>query len=55
MNLNLILCTIEDFDRDRALNLHLVIVSKFYDTFSSAYKKHSNALDHIWNYDKTCL
>ena len=40
---NLVLRTTEGFERERALNLHHVIVSKFYNTLSVAYEKHSYA------------
>jgi len=52
---NLVLHTTEGLDRDKALNLGLAIVSKFYNTLSSAYEQHSHAPDHIWNCDETGL
>ena len=45
----------EGLDRDRALNLRPSIVSKFYDTLSNAYQKHSYSPNHIWNCDETGL
>lgn len=49
------MCTVEGLDRDKALNFRPAVVQKFYDTLSSAYDKHSYGVDHIWNYDETCL
>ena len=49
----LVLRSTEGLDRDRALNLHPSIVSKFYDTLSNSYWKHAYSLDHIWNCDET--
>jgi len=44
---DLVLCTTEGLDRDIALNLCPAIVSKFYDTLSSAYEKQYYAPNHI--------
>ena len=52
---NLVLYIAEGLDRDRALNLCPAVVCKFYDTLSSAYDKHSYAVNHIWNCDETSL
>ena len=51
----IVFCIVEGLDRDRALNLHPIVVCKFYDTLSSAYDKHSYGADHIWNCDETGL
>jgi len=40
---------------ERALNLRLAIVSKFYNTLFAAYEQHSYAPDHIWNCDEIGL
>lgn len=47
--------TTEGLGRDKALNLHPAIVSKFYNTLFVAYEQHSYATDHIWNCDETSL
>jgi len=52
---DLVVCTIEGLDRDRALNLCPAVVQKLYDTLSSAYEKHSYGVNHIWNCDETSL
>jgi hypothetical protein len=51
----LVLRITKGLDRDKALNCFLAIVSKFYDTLSNAYQKHSYSSDHIWNSDETKL
>jgi len=50
-----VLQTIEGIDRDKDLNIHPEVVSRFYETLSSVYEKHSYSPDHIWNCDETGL
>ena len=45
----------EVLDRDKVVNLHPTVVSRFYDTLSVVYEKHAYNLDHIWNCDETGL
>ena len=52
---NLVLCTTEGLDIDKALNLCPAIVCNFYDTFSSAYDKHSYGADNVWKWDEIGL
>lgn len=53
----LVLRTKEGLDKDKALNIHPIVVSRLYDTLSSAYayEKHSYTPDYIWSCDKTGL
>ena len=51
----LVLRSTKGLDRDRALNLCPAITSKFYDTLSNVYQKHSYSPNHIWNCDETRL
>jgi len=48
----LVLRTTEGLDRDRALHIHPTVVSRFYQTLSNAYEKHSYRPYHIWNCDE---
>ena len=46
---------VEGLDRDKALNLHLAIMSRFYDTLSNSYHTYSYSTNYIWNYDEAGL
>ena len=45
----------EGFDRDKAINICPVIVTRFYGRLSVVYEKHVDVPDHIWNYDEIGL
>ncbi len=44
----LALWTIEILNRDKAMDLHPTILTKFYYTISKAYKDHSYSLQNIY-------
>ena len=46
---------VEGLDRDKSLNLRLAIMSKFYDTLSNSYHRHSYSTNHICNYNEARL
>jgi hypothetical protein len=51
----LILRTIKGIDKDKALDLQLAIVTKFYANLSKSCKDHSYGPHKIWNYDESGL
>jgi len=54
-HLEIMLRTKKGLYRDRDLNLYYGVVTKFYNTQSNEYEKHSYTLECIWNYDETGL